>query len=188
MRDIPGLEGRYAATNDGRIWSYKRRKFRAQSLQRSGYLTISVKENGKHKTLSVHRLIALAWLENPENLPQVNHKDGVKTNNSRDNLEWCTGLHNSRHAWSTGLSKMTHGMMAGLRAGWDAQQSRPRVQRKPRVRIRRTRERKLSAEQLNAIAARVKNGEMQKDIAAEIGVSRPLLCMRLKELTNKECR
>lgn len=57
----------------------------------------------KMKTYSVHRLVAIAFLENPNNLPEVNHKDGNKQNNHFSNLEWCTRLYNQRHAIANGL-------------------------------------------------------------------------------------
>jgi hypothetical protein len=66
-------------------------------LSNAGYLRTSVYENGKHKNVSIHRLVAMAFVPNPENKPEVNHKDGDKTNNHADNLEWVTGVENKRH-------------------------------------------------------------------------------------------
>ncbi len=67
-----------------------------QTLESSGYLAMNI--GGKHKY--VHRLVAEAFIPNPDNLPCVNHKDGDKSNNHVDNLEWCTQLENVRHAMS----------------------------------------------------------------------------------------
>ena len=60
-------------------------------------------KNGKEKLFRVHRLVAMAFLPNPNNLPQVNHKDGNKQNNSVDNLEWCEQSDNMKHAYKNGL-------------------------------------------------------------------------------------
>jgi hypothetical protein len=68
-----------------------------------GYPTISIKIEGKRKHLSIHRLVALAFVPNPNNLPWVNHKDGNKANNNPENLEWCTPSYNLYHAYKIGL-------------------------------------------------------------------------------------
>lgn len=64
---------------------------------------VSFTENGKQRLVSVSRLVAIAFLPNPENLPQINHIDGDPSNNSLENLEWCTAKHNMRHAYENGL-------------------------------------------------------------------------------------
>ena len=68
-----------------------------------GYMMVNLRKEGKVKMASVHRLVALTFIPNPENLPMVNHIDGVKTNNAIENLEWCTNRDNVLHAVRTGL-------------------------------------------------------------------------------------
>lgn len=68
-----------------------------------GYLRVNLHKGGKPHFFNVHRLVALAFIPNPDNKPMVNHKDGNKINNDVSNLEWCTALENSKHATATGL-------------------------------------------------------------------------------------
>lgn len=98
MRDIPGFEGKYAATSCGRIWSYKHKKFLKNCGEKGNYQIVMLSENGKCKCYYVHRLVALAFIPNPHNLPQVNHKDEQKDNNCLDNLEWCTAYYNLHYS------------------------------------------------------------------------------------------
>ena len=97
MRDIPGYEGLYAATEDGRIFSYKSNKFLKLGKRKDDYLQVNLYKDGKQKKYLVHRLIASTYLDNPENLSQVNHKDEDKSNNSVQNLEWCTAAYNANY-------------------------------------------------------------------------------------------
>ena len=95
IKDIEGYEGLYQVDNQGNVWSLKfgkRRKLRAGVS--SGYLIVVLCKNGKPKTHKVHRLVAQAFISNPQNLPCINHKDECKTNNLVENLEWCTQRYN----------------------------------------------------------------------------------------------
>jgi len=105
MKDIPGYEHLYAATEDGKVWSYSSKKFLKPSTNRDGYLKLTLSKNGKVLTKQVHGLIAQAFIANPDNLPMVNHIDGIKDNNNVSNLEWVSHIGNMRHAMDAGLSK-----------------------------------------------------------------------------------
>lgn len=94
LRDIPGFEGRYAATSCGKIWSYKYKKFLQPCGEENNYQIVMLWDNGKGRCFYVHRLVAMAWLPNPDNLPEVNHIDEHKDNNRLSNLEWCTKEYN----------------------------------------------------------------------------------------------
>lgn len=72
-----------------------------QSLHSQGYKTVSLTKNGKTRTYFVHRIVAEAFIQNPNNLPMVNHKDEDKTNNYVENLEWCTAKYNNTYGSKT---------------------------------------------------------------------------------------
>lgn len=94
MRDIKGYEGLYAVTSCGKVWSYKSKKFLKPYSNGHGYLIVRLCKNGEQRQFQVHRLVAEAYLQNSNNLPQVNHKDEVKTHNWINNLEWCDTKYN----------------------------------------------------------------------------------------------
>lgn len=121
-RDIKGYEGYYQVSNLGAARSVTRKVWRSDSKWGHGYLTqlsgrrlscvqkdngyfvVTLSLHGKHRTHYIHRLIADAFLENPNSLPEVNHKDGNKSNNHIGNLEWCSHKENAVHAWENGLA------------------------------------------------------------------------------------
>lgn len=112
MKDIKGYEGLYAVTEDGRVWSYPRGngmnpngKFLKPNLS-GRYPYVTFVQLGQKKQKTIHRLVAEAYLPNPNNMPQVNHIDGDKTNNCVGNLEWCDASHNMRHAHDNNLVKL----------------------------------------------------------------------------------
>ena len=97
MKDIKNYEGIYAVTEDGKVWSYKRKKFLSPGISR-GYLIVELHKAGKTEMRLVHRLVAETYLNNSDNLPQVNHKDENRLNNNVTNLEWCTQKYNINYS------------------------------------------------------------------------------------------
>ncbi len=101
MKDIPGYEGLYAATKQGKIWSYRTNKFlkpSTTSCATKPYLTIDLGDGHGHvKRYTIHRLIALTFIPNPNNYPCVNHIDENQKNNKVSNLEWCSYQYNNSY-------------------------------------------------------------------------------------------
>lgn len=102
-KDIQGYEGLYQISNHGRIYSVRYNRFRKPKVDKYGYMTISIGKDSNLCHFFVHRLVANAFVPNPNDFPEVNHIDGNKANNSADNLEWCDHYTNIRHAYNTGL-------------------------------------------------------------------------------------
>lgn len=100
---IKGYEGLYQVSNFGRVKSNKFGKERILKpfTNSTGYLLVSLCKDGKVKAFTVHRLVAEAFIDNPDNLPQVNHRDENKLNNNVDNLEWCTNEYNINYGTRT---------------------------------------------------------------------------------------
>lgn len=107
MKDIKGYEGLYAVTSCGKVWGYKRNRFLSPRLH-NGYLRVALCKNGVTKDFFVQRIVAEAFIPNPNNLPQVNHKDENKENNCVRNLEWCNAEYNINYG--TRNSRMSKGV------------------------------------------------------------------------------
>lgn len=105
-KDIDGYDGAYQVSNLGRVKSFKCKEPRIlKPWSAAGYLQVELWSNGIGKRFKVSRLVAFAFIPNPENKPEVNHVDRNKLNNCVENLEWATRLENQRHAIVTGLRK-----------------------------------------------------------------------------------
>lgn len=95
-KDIEGYEGCYQVSNLGRVKSLKfgKEKILTPTINSRGYYHTCLRKDGRSDTVYIHRIVAKAFLPNPDNLPLINHKDEDKTNNRVDNLEWCSVYYN----------------------------------------------------------------------------------------------
>jgi len=104
--NIEGYDGIYQISNFGNIKSFKRYKdgkILTPKKDKDGYLQIGLRDNNsKRKFYSVHRLVAVAFIPNTLNLPDINHKDSITYHNSVDNLEWCSKDYNNKYRFSNG--------------------------------------------------------------------------------------
>lgn len=118
-REVAGYDGKYEVSSLGRVrsnWKYHgggrqviridRQQAMKGNLKATGYLTVHLSFPGERpRSPRIHRLVAQAFIPNPSNLPEVNHKNGIKTDNRVENLEWVTAKQNHQHACDLGLCK-----------------------------------------------------------------------------------
>jgi hypothetical protein len=107
MQFIKGYENLYSATEDGFIYSHRQNKNIVGDSNSSGYKRVILCKDKNRNRMFVHRLIAETFIENTEDKRTVNHINGIKTDNSVENLEWATDSEQHLHGWKLGLEKIT---------------------------------------------------------------------------------
>lgn len=120
-KDVPGYSGLYQVSNLGRVKSLGRidsnrhlvrERILKQSNRGNGYKVVVLYSKG-HKMFAVHRLVALAFHPNPDRLPQINHKNEIKTDNRAENLEWCTAKYNNAYGTARERAAKSHSKAVG---------------------------------------------------------------------------
>lgn len=101
--DVLEYEGVYEVSDQGRVRRVESGQIRVPGKRREGYLIVNLSKEGKTTTKIIHRLVAQAFIPNSYDKPEVNHKNGIKTDNRADNLEWATIAENAIHAFENGL-------------------------------------------------------------------------------------
>jgi hypothetical protein len=107
MQPIPGFPN-YSITEDGNVWSHNYNRWIKGHKNWAGYIRVTLSNNGKAKAYSVHRLVAITYIENLYNKEYINHINGIKDDNRVSNLEWSTPTENTRHSWANGFSKISN--------------------------------------------------------------------------------
>lgn len=125
VKNILGYEGLYLIDSLGNVVSCPRQqgsrfvnqyKILGTKVNKFGYKEVALSKDGRTKTVLLHRLIAIHFVPNPDNLPVVNHKNGIKTDNRIENLEWVTRSQNTKHAYVNNLGGFKDFANAGIKA------------------------------------------------------------------------
>lgn len=115
LKSTIGYDGLYKTSSLGRLWSVRLNRFLNPKPTKYGYIRVDITNSvGFEKSVALHRLVALAFIPNPENKPFVNHKNGIKIDNRVQNLEWCTVRENTIHAFKMGLRNGVNGERSNL--------------------------------------------------------------------------
>lgn len=170
VKEITGYEGRYAVSQDGRVFSFAKfagngnysprpiaERWLRPAENLGGYMAVVLAKNGSRKTIKIARLVAMTWLPNPNGFLVVNHLNGNKQDDRVENLEWCTHSRNNKHAWDAGLKQPIS------------------VERKAAMRQLGLASRKLSIEQVEEVKKLASNGWLQRDIGAHFGVCQSVI-------------
>lgn len=131
VKNLTGYEGLYLIDSLGNVVSLPRQQGRhfvnqyrilCTKINRLGYKEVALSKDGKTRTVLLHRLIASHFVDNPDNLPCVNHKNGIKVDNRIENLEWCTRSYNTKHAYENNLGGFQDFANNGIKTmNWETQ-------------------------------------------------------------------
>ena len=109
IKNVKGYEGLYIIDEYGNIFSIASNRYLSKQIDKYGYECIALTKNSITRHFKIHRLVAEAFIPNPNNYPQINHKDENKLNNNIDNLEWCTNYYNETYGTKQRRSAIARG-------------------------------------------------------------------------------